>query len=128
MEVRSTLPRSEFQRAKNEVVQRRPGVKVLNEESVAAPRQALSIFPSGFLARFNYSESFAGRVRPVESLLYIYCCVGDVWTVKYRITYPAGLDARAAVDHFIQNFQWTARKPNKALEPITPAVTVVAHL
>lgn len=79
---------------------------------ISAP--SASLFENGYLARFTYVEDFGGRTGPVESLLYIHCYVGDIWTIKFRITYPAGFDARPLVDRHLNDLRLTIRGPNKA--------------
>ena len=114
-DAKRTLARREYQRAMHEILQLRPGARILSEEDVPAPAPAAH--PSGFLAHFNYSENFAGQIRPVESLLYVYCHVGDAWTIKYRVTYPAGIDARAAIDRLLQDLPWTVGKSGQEMKP-----------
>jgi hypothetical protein len=114
-ETNQTLTRGEFQRAKNEVLQVHTGAKLVMEEEVPPPRSA--DHHNGYFARFAYAENYAGGVRPLESLLYVYSHVGQRWTLKYRVTYPASsLEARAVVNQFIQELRWT----------IPPATNVAA--
>ena len=82
------------------------------ESDVSAPSASLS--ENGYLARFTYVEDFGGRTGPVESLLYVYCYVGDIWTIKFRITYPESFDARPLADRYLNDLRWTIRGPNKA--------------
>jgi hypothetical protein len=137
-EAKATLTRSEFQRAKAEIIQVHSDARPAGDQEVSAPRSA--VHDAGHFGRFTYSDNFAGAIRPVESLLYVYCYVGETWTVKYRITYPANsLGGRAVTNQFIQDLTWTIKRPNKAPEPTPPSVmpradarvtpaTVVTHL
>jgi len=84
----------------------------ISDKEVLASASAVP--QSGYLGRVAYTASFAGRVRSVESLAYVYCSIADEWTVKYRITYPDGADVRPVIVEFIRNLKWTLRMPNKA--------------
>jgi hypothetical protein len=60
----------------------------------------------GYAAKFHYQEEFAYRRQEVESLLYLF--EHDGWFVKYRITYPSSVQARAnpAALDFVSSFLW----------------------
>jgi hypothetical protein len=119
-EARETLARGEFQRCKNEIMQAHSGAQLASESDI--PALATGLDQPGYFAKFAYTEIFAGRAGPVESLLYVYCCVGSVWTIEYRITYPAEVDPGAAVNRFLQEFRSTIREPNRLLQATPDAV------
>jgi hypothetical protein len=136
-EAKRTLARGEFRRVMNEIKQAHQNARAISDEEVSA--LASSDSQLGYLGRVTYTASFAGRVQPVDSLAYLFCFVADEWTVKYRITYPAGADARPLIEAFIRDLKWTFQTPNKAPEPTPGPVTghavacpapapVVAHL
>ncbi len=115
----ATGARVPFEDAKNELVRARAGVKILGEGQVPAPGGAKE--PPGYFGRFAFSEMFAGRVQPLESLLYVYCPVQGAWIVKYRVTYPDdSLEARGAIARFMQELKWTITLPG------TPSTTAVS--
>jgi hypothetical protein len=116
-EARATLARGEIQRCKNEIMQAHSGARLASESDLRA--LATGLAQPGYFGKFAYTEIFAGRAGPVESLLYVFCYVGGVWTIEYRITYPAGVDAGPAVNRFLQEFRSTIREPNGPLQ-VTP--------
>ncbi|MGH6949451.1 MAG: hypothetical protein ACREH4_01120 [Vitreimonas sp.] len=63
----------------------------------------------GFRATYTFtSPNFAGRRNiAVKSEAYLFCYVGGRWSVKYRFTYPADHDVRAAIDAFMRDLAWT---------------------
>lgn len=63
----------------------------------------------GFRATYSFiSPNFAGRRNvQVKSEAYLFCYVGGRWSVKYRFTYPADQDVRAAIGAFMRDLPWT---------------------
>jgi hypothetical protein len=110
-EAKAAATHEVFERAKAEIFQVHKGVKSITEQEIPSPES--SAHQAGYFGRFAYAEKFAGAVRPVESLLYVYCYVGESWTVKYRVTYPAtSFGARTMVNRFVQDLTWTIKGPN----------------
>jgi hypothetical protein len=124
-DAKSTLALGEFERCKGEIAKYHPGARLTSETDFSAPSESRS--PKGYLACYTYVENFGGRTGPVESLLYVYCYVGDIWTIKFRITYSAGVDARPLVDRYLKDLRWTIRGPNQpALQTPTSGTPAAA--
>jgi hypothetical protein len=105
---KNTLASQDFQRHHEEILKVHPNARVVEEESTPSLGETSST-ASGYFAKYAYTQDIAGQVRPVESLLYVYSYVGDKWTIKYRITYPAATETPAAVDWFMHSLAWTIR-------------------
>jgi hypothetical protein len=63
----------------------------------------------GNVATFRYYEEFFGRVAKVRSQLFLYPMVARQWMVKYRVTYPDGLDSEPQVNAFMRALPWTIK-------------------
>ena len=83
------------------------GAQVLDEGETSLDQHGID-YP-GYAASFRYREDFFGEVLPVRSQLYLFAMVGGKWMVKYRITYPASIDAGAETEAFIHRLPWTIR-------------------
>jgi hypothetical protein len=118
-----TLSNRVFQGCKNEITRAHVGAQLANEPDIA---QTSATVRFGHFAHFSYSENFAGHRGPVESLLYIYCFVGGIWNIEYRVTYPSGIDARPTLDRFLRDLKWTIRTPNHSPDPTPASVTPAA--
>jgi hypothetical protein len=109
-EARRTLAQGEFQRCKDEITRVHAGARLASESEITSPSVGLT--QGGYFACYTFTDQFAGRIGPVESLLYVFCYAGDGWTIKFRVTYPKGVDARTAVNRFLQDLPWTVKGPN----------------
>jgi hypothetical protein len=87
------------------ILQVHPGGDLLDEKQTSHNQPGIS-YP-GYVAAFRYREEFFGRTQRVRSELYLFPMVGKNWMVKYRITYPDGLDASTQVDAFMRALAWT---------------------
>ena len=63
----------------------------------------------GAMSTFRYDENFFGRVQKVRSELILFPMVGGKWMVKYRVTYPDGIEGAAQTNAFIHALAWTIR-------------------
>ena len=63
----------------------------------------------GAVSTFRYDEDFFGRVQKVRSQLQLFPMVGGKWMVKYRVTYPEGIDGAAQANAFVHALPWTIR-------------------
>ena len=79
----------------------------VREEGVQWPKDDLAKFIP-FLRR-ECGLEFFGRILKVRSELYLYPMVARQWMVKYRVTYPDGLDGESQVNAFMQALPWTIR-------------------
>ena len=64
---------------------------------------------------FRLEAEWNGKRQPLRSEAGLYCFVGGLWQVKYRVTGPAGIDTGEAVEQFIRTGPWPGRQP--MLEP-----------
>ncbi len=96
-----------FADEEQEIVAVHSGADLLDESDIAFSQRGVNYPGNG--ATFRYSEEFFGRVAKVHSQLYLYPMVAREWMVKYRVTYPDGLDSQAHADAFMQALPWTIR-------------------
>lgn len=89
------------------IVEVHSGAQLLDEGDISFSQHGVE-YP-GNAATFRYNEEFFGRVAKVRSQLYLYPMVAKEWMVKYRVTYPDGLDSQAQVDAFMHALPWTIR-------------------
>lgn len=63
----------------------------------------------GYSATYTFtSDNFMGRRdQPLRSEAYLFCFIGGRWSVKYRFSYPAGVDAGADIAAFMDGLVWT---------------------
>jgi hypothetical protein len=87
------------------VVQVHAGADLLDEGDISFSQHGVE-YP-GNVATFRYNEEFFGRVAKVRSQLYLYPMVARQWMVKYRVTYPDGLDSEPQVNAFMRALPWT---------------------
>jgi hypothetical protein len=60
----------------------------------------------GRYADFEYVDVLAGHTQSLHSRLYLFTYLDGKWTIKYRITYPAGASSEVAVDAFVKEYKW----------------------
>lgn len=60
---------------------------------------------------YRYRIRFDDREQEVRSEAHLYCFVKGKWLVKYRVTTPAAVDGRNAIDAFIRGGPWPGRTP-----------------
>jgi hypothetical protein len=96
---RHKLSKDEFARCKADIVGAHPGAKLISE----GPFKLGDSLP-GLMAEYEYSQSFAGAVQMVRSRLYLTTYVHGSWTVKHRITFPAGKAFQPECDDFVRDF------------------------
>ena len=102
---RVALCGNEFQGRKAEIFRYHRGVRVVDEKDVPITFAGTSM--TGRMAAFAYDDVFGGRLQPLQSELYIFCYVGDAWTIAYRFTAPREFDATRAIAAFMLNLSWT---------------------
>ena len=83
------------------------GADLLDEGDISFSQHGVE-YP-GNVATFRYNEEFFGRAAKVRSQLYLYPMVAKQWMVKYRVTYPDGLDGEAQVNAFMHALPWTIK-------------------
>jgi hypothetical protein len=93
-----------FQSCKREVLSRHQGAELLSENQVIASPGGKK--RTGSRAAFSYTERFAQQQQPVHSELYLF--VLRPWFIKYRVTHPAGQEAKAepVIKAFIEELSW----------------------
>jgi len=65
---------------------------------------------AGFSAIYRFDRGLGGGwPGPTRSEVHVFCYVGERWTVKYRISYPAERDVGPIVGAFLQEWQWGIR-------------------
>ena len=89
------------------VMQVHSGADLLDEGDISFSQHGVD-YP-GNVATFRYNEEFFGRVAKVRSELHLYPMVAREWMVKYRVTYPDGLDSQSQVSAFMDALPWTIR-------------------
>jgi len=93
----------EFGLSRNEVLQTIPGTKLIEEEDVFLPLGDLA--HRGSKAIFEMTLKLPGAApQELESHLYVFC-VGSPWHLKYRFSYPKGVDATSEIDQFLSTLE-----------------------
>lgn len=107
---KTALCQTEFNTRKNEIIDAYPGVQVLIEEDVIS-RQRGTVVP-GKTAKFEYEGDFTGKRQHLRSRLDLFCHLNGHWTVAYRFTYPASLDAKPVISRFMADFEQQQKQVN----------------
>lgn len=105
---RAFLAKSEFEARKREVLQPRPGARLIEDTEISVPIGGT--VRVGRMATFEYEDQFAGRRQSLRSHLCMFNYVGGTWALKYRITYPASLEATHEIDTLLQGVPWNVPK------------------
>jgi hypothetical protein len=100
---RAKLSDDEFARSKQELQSAHPQAVLVSEGSFTTGSGR-----SGLMAEYEYTGLFAGAVQPVKSRLYLLTYINGRWTVKHRITFPAGRPVQPKVDQYVRDFGPTA--------------------
>lgn len=105
---RTFLAKREFEARIREVLQPRPGARLIEDTEISVPIGGT--VRVGRMATFEYEDQFAGRRQPLRSHLCMFNFVGGTWALKYRITYPASLEATREIDTLLQGVPWNVPK------------------
>lgn len=105
---RTFLAKSEFEARKREVLQSRPGARLIEDTEISVPIGGT--LRVGRMATFEYEDQFAGQRQSLRSHLCMLNFVGGTWAIKYRITYPASLEATREIDTILQGVPWNVPK------------------
>lgn len=101
---RSFLTRQEFEARKREILQPRPGAKLVEDTEISiAIGGAVRV---GRMATFEFEEKFAGKKQPLRSHLCMFSYIGGKWALKYRITYPTYLESTHEIDTILEGVPW----------------------
>jgi hypothetical protein len=103
----SMLVEQFFANEEQGIVEVHSGADLLDESDISFSQRGV-VYP-GNVATFRYNEEFFGRVAKVRSQLYLYPMVARQWMVKYRVTYPDGVDSESQVNAFMAALPWTIR-------------------
>src|ERR1700704_496585 len=79
---RSFLAKNEFEARKREIMQPRPGARLIEDTEIKIPIGGKVRI--GRIATFEYDEQFAGRQQSLRSHLCMFNFVGGKWALKYR--------------------------------------------
>jgi hypothetical protein len=105
---RAFLAKNEFEARKREIMQPRPGARLIEDTEISIPIGGNVRI--GRMATFEYDEQFAGRQQSLRSHLCMFNFVGGKWALKYRITYPRGLEATREIDSVLRGVPWNVPK------------------
>ena len=105
---RSILAKQEFEGRKRELMQPRPGARLIEDTEISIPIGGT--VRVGRMATFEFEEKFAGKHQPLKSHLCIFNYVGGKWALKYRITYPRHLEVSREIDTVLQGVPWNVPK------------------
>ena len=105
---RTILAKREFEARKREVLQSRPGARLIEDTEISVPIGGT--VRVGRMATFEYEDQFARQRQPLRSHLCIFNFVGGTWALKYRITYPASFGATREIDTILQGVPWNVPK------------------
>lgn len=101
---RGLLSEREFSGIKQSILQAHPGATTIHSGRTDTQQGGKTY--QGYVAEFEFSGSFAGRPQLLRSQFYMFTYVDGKWTVKYRFTYPARLDASDKITTFQQALSW----------------------
>jgi hypothetical protein len=69
---------------------------------------------------YRFRTPFDDRVQEIRSEAHLYCYVGGDWLVKYRVSAPAAVETRTAVETFIRNGPWPGRNAADTVRRAVP--------
>jgi hypothetical protein len=69
----------------------------------------------GHRSVYRFSGPFDDHVQPIRSEVHLYCYVGGDWLVKYRVSAPAAMETRGAVERFIRTGPWPGRSSAESI-------------
>jgi len=72
-------------------------------------------------AVYNFRSPFDGREQELRSEAHLYCYVGGDWLVKYRVSAPAAVESRKAVEAFLRAGPWPGRPSPDTVARLGPA-------
>jgi hypothetical protein len=101
---RSHLSKQEFEARKREVLQPRLGARLIEDTEILIPIGGT--IRTGRMATFEYDERFAGKHQALRSHLCVFNFVDGKWALKYRITYPKGLETTREIDMLMEGAPW----------------------
>jgi hypothetical protein len=104
---RRELCNAQFAGVEHELQTVHPTATVL-ENGAATITQAGAAYAGRKLVFVVSGPSAFGKDHaPLRSEAYLFCYVGGRWSVKYRFTYPAALDAQHGIEDFMRDLVWT---------------------
>lgn len=105
---RTFLAKNEWEARKREVLQPRPGARLIEDTEISIPiGGAVRV---GRMATFEFDGQFAGQQQSLRSHLCMFNFVGGKWALKYRITYPRSVEATREIDTVLQGVPWNVPK------------------
>ena len=81
--------RAEFDGVKQILVQRFPSAELLREWRETVPRFGET--PAGYAAAYEFTGNLLGPTEAVRSEAYLFCGIGGLWNVKFRVSYSQSL-------------------------------------
>ena len=96
-----------FNEEEQGIVELHPGSQLVDGGETQFEQHGVT-YP-GAVSTFRYDEDFFGRRQKVRSQLHLFPMVGGKWMVKYRVTYPDGVDGAGQANTFIHALPWTIR-------------------
>jgi hypothetical protein len=88
------LCRNELESAKAAVVSLHPDARIVQEGGQVLKNSAGGRVGLGRVV-YKMTDTFDGRVQPMQSQLYVMCFGWSQWILKYRLTAPQGVDLDA---------------------------------
>ena len=81
--------RAEFDGMKQIMTQRFPSAELVNEWREDVPR--LSGAAAGYAAAYDFTGNLLGPTEALRTEAYLFCGIGGLWNVKYRVSYSRDL-------------------------------------
>lgn len=106
--VRAYLSKQEFEARKREVLQPRPGARLIEDTEISIP--VGGTVRTGRMATFEFDENFLGKNQALRSHLCMFNFVGGKWAIKFRISYPRHLEVTREIDSVLQGVPWNVPK------------------
>jgi hypothetical protein len=101
---RALLAEGEFSGLKESILHSYPGAILTHSGRTYLQQRGVTYH--GDVAEFAFTGMFAGMPQSLRSYLYIFMYVDRKWTIKYRFTHPASLDATDYIRSFQEALTW----------------------
>jgi hypothetical protein len=83
-----------------------PGAELAHESLETLPQLGTEFEGRKAVYRL-FDQPWFGRRQDLRSEVHLFCFVRGAWMVEYRVDYPSGYDASAAVTAFMRDLKWT---------------------
>lgn len=101
---RQVLCREHFEGIKQEIFEKHPSAKLLEEGMTPSP--APQKVAAGHHAVFDFEEEFWGKVQPLRSQADLFCYFAGKWLIAYRVSGPKAVDQPKEIAELLSALPW----------------------